>query len=88
MSTIIYPPGEHVEKITGDYTFAGFVVAAFSKLSGEVRYVVEDDRGVLHIFSDSQLAAKPQCPHRLHHRECFLSVNHDGEHAFQRRETR
>lgn len=42
---------DHVEKIGGDYKFVGFVVAAFHKLSGARRYVVEDDRGVLHINS-------------------------------------
>jgi len=46
-----------VRKVGGDYTFEGVVVAVFTKLSGKVRYVVEDDRGVLHIFSDKQLEA-------------------------------
>jgi hypothetical protein len=47
--------GDHVEKVGGDYTFVGTVVAAFTKLSGAVRYVVEDDRGVLHIYSAKNL---------------------------------
>ena len=43
--------GDKVEKVGGDYTFVGIVVAAFNKLSGIERFVVEDDRGVLHIYS-------------------------------------
>ncbi len=50
--------GDVVEKIGGDYTFVGIVVAAFAKLSGAQRYVVEDDRGVLHIFSAKNLKLK------------------------------
>jgi hypothetical protein len=51
--------GDRVEKVGGDYRFAGAVVAAFGKLSGVRRYVVEDDRGVLHIYSDKNLAGRP-----------------------------
>lgn len=51
-----YLLGDKVEKVGGDYQFIGIVVAAFPKLSGKIRYVVEDDRGILHIFSDKQLA--------------------------------
>lgn len=47
----IYAVGDLVEKVGGDYTFIGVVVAAFKKLSGAERYVVEDDRGVLHVYS-------------------------------------
>ena len=47
--------GDKVEKVGGDYTFEGIVVAAFKKLSGARRYVVEDDRGVLHVYSDKIL---------------------------------
>lgn len=43
--------GDKVEKVGGDYTFVGVVVAAFKKLSGAERFVVEDDRGVLHVYS-------------------------------------
>lgn len=46
-----YSIGDLVEKVGGDYTFIGVVVAAFQKLSGAERYVVEDDRGVLHVYS-------------------------------------
>lgn len=57
--------GERVEKTGGDYRFVGEVVAAFRKRNGKsIRFVVENDDGVLHIFSDGQLspvseAAKP-----------------------------
>lgn len=44
-----------VSKVGGDYTFDGTVVAAFRKLNGIWRYVVQDDRGILHIFSGPNL---------------------------------
>ncbi len=47
--------GDKVEKVGGDYTFVGIVVSVFNKLSGKVRVVVEDDRGILHIFSEANL---------------------------------
>jgi hypothetical protein len=47
--------GDCVEKIGGDYTFRGVVVAVFSKRSGAVRVVVENDDGILHIFNPGQL---------------------------------
>jgi hypothetical protein len=47
--------GDRVHKDSGDYTFEGEVVAAFAKKSGTVRYVVEDDRGLLFIFNESSL---------------------------------
>lgn len=47
--------GEPVEKSGGDYSFVGTVMSVFAKHSGEVRYVVEDDRGILHIYSDKNL---------------------------------
>lgn len=47
--------GDQVEKITGDYNFTGTVVAVFQKLNGNVRLVVENSDGILHIFSESNL---------------------------------
>ncbi len=47
--------GDLVEKIGGDYTFVGNVRSVFTKNSGAVRYVVEDDRGVLHVYSRKNL---------------------------------
>jgi hypothetical protein len=48
--------GEVVEKCVGDYTFIGPVVSKFLKLDGtSLRYVAEDDRGILHVFSQKQL---------------------------------
>lgn len=47
--------GQSVEKVTGDYLFSGHVVSVVKKLNGAVRYVVEDDRRALHIFSGEQL---------------------------------
>lgn len=47
--------GDKVEKVGGDYTFEGEIVARFQKLSGALRFVVEDDRGVLHVYSEKNL---------------------------------
>lgn len=51
--------GAHVEKVGGDYTFAGWIVSVFHKRSGVIRYVVEDDRGVLHVYSRKNLRTLP-----------------------------
>ena len=50
--------GDKVEKVGGDYIFVGVVVSVFQKLSGAVRLVVEDDRGVLHVYSEKNLRMK------------------------------
>lgn len=50
--------GDSVSKVGGDYRFDGIVVAAFQKLSGVWRYVVEDDRGILHIYGPTNLEKK------------------------------
>jgi hypothetical protein len=55
----IFRVGLHVRKIGGDYTFSGEIMSAFTKKSGACRYVVEDDRGILHIFNHNQLAVEP-----------------------------
>lgn len=47
--------GDRVIKTDGDYTFEGTVVAVIHKLSGAIRYVVEDDRGILLIMFESKL---------------------------------
>lgn len=39
----------------GDYRFSGYVVAIFEKRSGQVRCVVENQDGILHIFNPAQL---------------------------------
>lgn len=51
----LFKIGDKVIKGGGDYIFEGVVVSAFTKLSGQVRYVVEDDRGILHIYSGGNL---------------------------------
>jgi hypothetical protein len=55
--------GDKVQKVGGDYAFVGVVVSAFGKHSGQVRYVVEDDRGILHIFSEKNLASQDEQSH-------------------------
>jgi hypothetical protein len=47
--------GDAVGKANGDYRFDGEIRSRLTKLSGAVRFVVEDDRGVLHIFRRSNL---------------------------------
>lgn len=47
--------GEHVIKDGGDYTFKGIIVAKFTKVAGQTRYVVENREGLLFIFNGEQL---------------------------------
>lgn len=48
--------GDRVKKITGDYKFNGNIVALFTKRDGKsVRVVVENDDGILHIFSEKNI---------------------------------
>lgn len=47
--------GDLVSKTGGDYRFDGVVRAVFEKGSGAIRLVVEDDRGILHIYSEKNL---------------------------------
>jgi hypothetical protein len=51
----IFEVGQRVRKLVGDYRYEGFVVAVFRKRSGLVRYVVENDDGLLFIFNAGQL---------------------------------
>lgn len=51
----VFQVGDRVIKDGGDYTFEGTVVAVIHKLSGAIRYVVEDDRGILLIMLESKL---------------------------------
>ena len=46
---------DKVSKVGGDYKFDGTIVSLFPKLSGAIRVVVEDDRGVLHVYSEKNL---------------------------------
>lgn len=46
---------DFVAKVGGDYRFEGQVLCVFKKLSGATRLVVEDDRGVVHIFNPTQV---------------------------------
>lgn len=53
--------GDQVKKITGDYSFEGTVVSAFTMLNGAERYVVEhSDCHMLHIFSEKNLALRDE----------------------------
>ncbi len=47
--------GESVTKHGGDYSFRGQIVSVFTKRSGQTRYVVENEAGILHIFSAKNL---------------------------------
>lgn len=59
--------GDTVERVGSDYTFVGTVVSKFNKLSGEVRYVVEDDRGILFIWSEKNMRVVPDISKALNH---------------------
>lgn len=50
--------GDEVVKNDGDYTFEGRIVSVFQKLSGQIRYVVENPAGILHIYSRKNLKKK------------------------------
>ncbi len=52
--------GDKVKKTGGDYRFDGIVVAAFAKTSGKHRFVVEDDRGILHVFGETNLEMRTE----------------------------
>ena len=47
--------GDKVKKVGGDYKYEGIVVAVIVKLSKRIRYVVEDDKGMLFIFNNKSL---------------------------------
>lgn len=49
-----FTEGDKVFKPKG-YKFPGTVVTVFKKLDGQIRLVVEDDRGSLHIFNEDQV---------------------------------
>lgn len=56
-----YDRGDRVEKYAGDSYFAGTVIARLVKLDGlTVRYAVEDGRGIIMIYSPSQLRRVPK----------------------------
>ena len=42
--------GDKVQRVNSDYKFIGTVVSKFNKTTGQIRSVVEDDRGVLFIW--------------------------------------
>jgi hypothetical protein len=46
---------DEVEKTGGDYYFRGLVTCMFRKRKGPWRVIVENDDGVVHIFSPRQL---------------------------------
>ncbi len=73
--------GEPVEKIGGDYTFVGNVRSVFTKNSGAIRYVVEDDRGVLHIYNRKNLRRKMDATKHLHKDAAIYIVYVTGEKA-------
>ena len=50
--------GDKVEKVGGDYEFQGTVVSVFKKISGLIRIVVEDNRGLLFIFNENSIRLK------------------------------
>jgi hypothetical protein len=54
----MYEVGDPVWKTGGDYSFKGEVRGVIYKKSGAIRYVVEDDRGLLLILDAGQLISR------------------------------
>lgn len=50
-----YKLEDKVKKTSGDYIYEGTIVGIVCKLNGTIRYVVEDNRGLLFIFNEAQL---------------------------------
>lgn len=51
----VFEIGDKAEKAVGDYDFSGTIIGVSTKLSGQVRYDLEDEKGSIHIFSGKQL---------------------------------
>lgn len=51
----VFRLGDQVIKTGGDYKYQGEIVGIVHKKSGQIRYVVEDDRGLLMIMSIGQI---------------------------------
>lgn len=51
----LFKIGDRIIKDSGDYTFEGEIRGYVLKKSGKIRYVAEDDRGLLFIFNASQI---------------------------------
>lgn len=56
-STRKFSIGQRVEKYTGDYTAIGEIRSVFETKNGAVRYVVQHNDGILHIYSAANLRA-------------------------------
>lgn len=58
--TSIFKEGDRVEKVGGDYSFHGTVQSVFTKRdTTKIRLVVENDEGILHIYSEKNLRHAP-----------------------------
>ena len=47
-----------VTKVTGDYQLDGVLVSIFTTTCGDIRVVVEHERGYLHIYNTNQIVLK------------------------------
>ena len=54
----LFTVGDKVTKSCDDYMFTGTVVSVFRKASKAIRLVIEDDRGMLHISTETNLQHK------------------------------
>lgn len=59
---IKFKPGDPVRKVGGTYETDGIIVGVAVTTRGDVRYVFEfvQPAGMLHIFNESQLAARDE----------------------------
>lgn len=58
----IFRIGDHVEKTSGGHTYSGIIVAAYQKLSGAWRYLIEDQDGASFIMTPSQVRLVKDVP--------------------------
>lgn len=54
--------GQAIQKRSGDYRCDGWIMAIVTKRSGAVRYIVEDDRGMLLVMNAAQIGLEPIVP--------------------------
>jgi len=55
ISPFKYDIGQRFRKTGGDYSFEGVIVAAFKKKTGLIRYVGENEDGLLFIFNEKSI---------------------------------
>ncbi len=73
--------GDEVEKVGGDYSFSGWIVSKFTKRTGATRFVVEDSRGLLFIFNETNLQLINKVIEKPVKRDCNRHTDCDAAQA-------